>query len=219
MLHSETQNHSTDLFQKAPFCSFTLRLRLSVNRATSTHLLGAPFSSITASHPLSNYVPGACPIGKVQASIYLITFFFCEESKNCVKTLVKLPVFFPRPRFLGMFFPLSCLCSISDWLQPSQIFVWDFVFFVCSGVFCCLGCLSLPRSTQCASGKRHHHQAVDGWELQLDKNYNLRKEGTEILFFCLIFSTINKYNDWRSRSKITLIQTAITEILAVLEFH
>lgn len=154
------------------------------------------------------------------AGIYLLAHIFLlwREQELCQNTCETASIF-PQAKvswdaFSSIFFVLHfrLIATISD-------FCLGFWFFVCSGVFCCLGCLSLPRSTQCASGKRHHHQAMDGWELQLDKNYNLRKEGTEILFFCLIFSTIHKYNDWRSRSKITLIQTAITEILAVLEFH
>lgn len=224
MLHSETRNHSTDLFLKAPFCEFNLRLWLSVNRATSTQLPGALFSSIRASPPhlLSNFVPGACPIGKVHTPIYLLTFFFCEERKKRVKTLVKLPVFFPRSRFLGAFIPLFFCTPFQIECNHLRFLLGILVVCLCR-VFCCSGCLSFPESTQHASGKRHHHQAINGRELQLDKNYNLRKEGTEILFFCLIFSTQNRYNDSRSQSKIMLIQTAVAEIFSSaglpLELH
>lgn len=138
MLYSETQNHSTDSFQKAPFCKFTLRLWLSVSRVTSTCLPGTSFSSLRASspHPLSNYVSGSHPIGRCR-HLFNCSHFSTVKKGGIVSKHLWNCQYFSQAKvswsvYSSVLFGLHFRLNVS-WDDKHLRFFFGILIFCCSG--------------------------------------------------------------------------------------
>lgn len=224
MSHSETQIHSTDLLQwllsASSLANSTSQLIWQqLHICQEPHFLPQSISSTSIFKLCSWWMSPGEGIGTVrwrkqQAISFPCSYFSSLKKKRVVSKTTLNCQHFSQVKVTQSID--SCvLFSINFRLIATTLWFWFSLGFVLSG------CLTSKKYS--VYFRKEVPSSCHAWLRVLENSYNLRKEGTEIIFLPYLLHT-NRPNDPRSQSIMTWrIHTGITETFSragmPLELH